>query len=170
MLDSPIPAPYLSDRQSVAAEWIDVNGHMNVAYYLRVFDRAFDEAYEEIGLTTEYLETTGGSTFAAEMHLTYQRELLEGDPLRIATQLIAFDARRMHWIQSMYHRREGFLAATAEWLILHVDLRRRKVAPMPADLQARLTAIQAAHAMLPVPPAKGRRIDLGNRKPGAAAG
>jgi acyl-CoA thioester hydrolase len=162
----PIPAPYINDSQSVLAEWIDLNGHMNIAYYLTAFDRAFEEAYEQMGLTSEALEKTGSSTFAAEMHITYQRELLRGDPLRVATQLIGFDARRMHWMQSMYHRRDGFLAATAEWLILHVDLRQRRVATMPSALQGELSAILAAHAALPRPPETGRRIDLGNRKPG----
>jgi acyl-CoA thioester hydrolase len=162
---SPIPAPYINETQSVLAEWIDLNGHMNIAYYLTVFDRAFDEAYQRMGLTSEALEKTGSSTFAAEMHITYQRELMEGDPLRVATQLIGFDAKRMHWMQSMYHRREGFLAATAEWLILHVDLRQRKVATMPDKLQGELKAILAAHMKLPTPPETGRRIDLSNRKP-----
>ena len=160
-----IPAPYVNETQSVLAEWIDLNGHMNIAYYLTAFDRAFEEAYEQMGLTNEALEKTGSSTFAAEMHITYQRELMNGDPLRVETQLIGFDAKRMHWMQSMYHRRDGFLAATAEWLILHVDLRQRKVATMPNPLQGELNAILAAHMALPRPPETGRRIDLGNRKP-----
>jgi acyl-CoA thioester hydrolase len=168
MPDSSIPAPYISERDTVPPEWIDVNGHMNVACYLKAFDRAFDEAYEQIGLTMANLAATGSSTFAAEMHLTYQRELMEGDPIRIATQLIGFDDKRMHWIQSMYHRREGFLAATAEWLVLHIDLRQRKVAPIPEKLQRQLAAVLAAHAGLPRPPETGRRIDLGNRKPARA--
>ena len=161
-----IPAPYVNETQSVLTEWIDLNGHMNLAYYLTAFDRAFEEAYEQMGLTAEALEKTGSSTFAAEMHITYQRELMQGDPLRVATQLIGFDVKRMHWIQSMYHRDENFLAATAEWLILHVDLRQRRVATMPERLQSELNAILAVHKALPRPPETGRRITLGNRKLG----
>jgi acyl-CoA thioester hydrolase len=166
---STIPAPYINATQSVPPEWIDMNGHMNIAYYLTAFDRAFEEAYEQMGLTSEALEKTGSSTFAAEMHITYQRELLKGDPLRITTQLIGFDAKRMHWMQRMYHRHEGYLAATSEWLILHVDLRQRKVTIVPDGLQAKLSAILAAHAKLPPPPETGRRIDLANRKPNSSA-
>jgi acyl-CoA thioester hydrolase len=165
MPDSPIPAPYVSESQSVLPEWIDVNGHMNVAFYLRAFDLAFDESYERIGLTAAHREQQGGSTFAAEMHLTYQRELIEGDPLRITTQLVAFDAKRMHWLQCMYHGGAGYLAATAEWLILYVDLGTRRVAAMPEHLQRRLAAIGAAHAGLATAPEVGRRIDLANRPP-----
>ena len=160
-----VPAPYINETQSVLPEWIDMNEHMNIAYYLVAFDRAFDQAYAQMGLTTEALKKTGSSTFVAEMHITYQRELLKGDPLRVATQLIGFDAKRMHWMQTMYHRREGYRAATAEWLILHIDLRQRKVATMPDALRGRLSAILAAHATLPPPPEAGRRVDLANRKP-----
>ncbi|HEY2889227.1 MAG TPA: thioesterase family protein [Dongiaceae bacterium] len=163
----PIPAPYVNDKQSVQAEWIDLRGHMNIVWYLTAFDRAFEEAYRQMGITPEALEKTGSSTFAAEMHITYQRELLKDDPLRIETQLIGFDTKRMHWMQVMYHAREGYRAATAEWLILHVDLRQRRVAAMSDALQGELRAILAAHAPLPQPPDTGRRIDLENRKPGA---
>jgi acyl-CoA thioester hydrolase len=170
MLTEPpvIPAPYINENQSVLPEWIDLNGHMNIAYYLTAFDRAFDVAYQKMGLTSEALEKTGSSTFAAEMHVTYQRELMKGDPIRIATQLIGFDNKRMHWIQTMFHRREGYLAATAEWLILHIDLRQRKVAPMPDSLHRYLTVILAVHAKLPRPRETGRHIDLANRKPSVA--
>lgn len=163
----PIPAPYINDGQSVQAEWIDLNGHMNIAFYLTAFDRAFDESYYRMGITPEALEKTGSSTFAAEMHITYQRELLVDDPMRIETQLIGFDTKRMHWVQVMYHATQGYRAATAEWLILHVDIRQRRVATMPDHLQAELKMIQKAHALLPRPPETGRRIDLENRKPGS---
>ena len=159
------PAPYINDSQSVQADWIDLNGHMNIAWYLMAFDRAFDEAYRRMGFTQEALEKTGSSTFAAEMHITYQRELLRGDGMRIETQLIGFDAKRMHWMQVMYHRSENYRAATAEWLILHVDLRQRRVSSMPELIQAELRAILAAHAGLARPPETGRRIDLENRRP-----
>jgi acyl-CoA thioester hydrolase len=165
MLDSLIPTPYVSKSQSVLADWIDFNGHMNVAYYLKAFDQGFDEAYDRGGLAIEQLKQTNGSTFVAELHLTYQQEVMEGDPLRITTQLVAFDAKRMHWFQSMYHGRAGYLSATAEWLILYVDLSLRKVATMPDDLQRRLSAIREAHFQLPTPPEVGRRIDITNRRP-----
>ena len=168
MPDSTIPTPYVSEGRSVPPEWIDGNSHMNVAFYLRAFDLAFDECYDRIGLTADHRDQTGGSTFAAEMHLTYQRELMQGDPLRITSQLIACDAKRMHWLQCMYHGATGYLAATAEWLLLYVDLRTRKVATMPDPLWRRLAAIQAAHAQLPAPPEVGRRIDLANRPPRVA--
>ena len=69
MPNSPFPAPFVCDRFSVLEEWIDLNGHMNVARYLQAFDQAFDEAYERIGITQEHMDTARGTTFAAEMHI-----------------------------------------------------------------------------------------------------
>ena len=165
MLDSPIPTPYVCDRHSVLKEWIDPNSHMNVADYLKVFDQSFDEVYEAVGITVQQLSRVSGTTFAAELHVTYQRELVEGDPIRVTSQLIAYSEKRMHWIQCMYHRRDGFLAATAEWLLLYVNLSERKVSAMPDDLQQRLTRIREAHARLPRPAVTGRGIDIANRRP-----
>jgi acyl-CoA thioester hydrolase len=163
MPDSLFPAPFVSDRFSVLAEWIDLNGHMNVARYLQAFDQAFDEAYERVGLTKAHMETARGTTFAAEMHITYQRELLLGDPLRITTRLLAYDVKRMQWIQCMYHREKGYLAATNEWLILYVDIAKRRVGRMPEALERNFRALLAAHKPLPLPPEVGRRIDFARR-------
>lgn len=128
---SRIRAPFETDRVSVRPEWIDYNGHMNVAYYIRAFDEAFDEIYLVMGVDGDAIRRTGISTFTAEMHITYQREVKEGDRLRITTQLIDFDAKRMHFIQCMFHADQGYLAATDEWLIMCVDLTQRKAIPFP---------------------------------------
>jgi acyl-CoA thioester hydrolase len=169
MPDTPFPAPFVCDRFSVLEEWIDLNGHMNVARYLQAFDQAFDEAYERIGITQEHMDTARGTTFAAEMHITYQRELLLGDPLRITTRLLAYDAKRMHWIQCMYHREKGYLAATDEWLVLYVDIDKRRVGRMPAAMEANFRAVLAAHAALSLPAEVGRRIEFGRRRAASPA-
>ena len=163
---APVPAPYINETQSVRPEWIDLNGHMDVAWYLTAFDRAFDRPYRQLGITQETLESTGSTTFAAEMHVTYERELMLGDPLRIETILIGFDTKRMHWVQRMFNARENYLAATAEWLILHVNLRQRRVATIPEALKAELQAILDAHAVLPRPREIGRHVGLENRRAG----
>ena len=63
----------------------------------------------------------------------------------------------------MYHEAEGFLAATSEWLSLHVDMAQRRVAEMPPPILARLEAVERAQADLPTPPEAGRAIKLGSR-------
>src|SRR5262249_25161750 len=134
-------------------------------YYPVAFDSAFEEAYDFLGVGGEAIKRTGISTFVAEAHLTYQQELRAGQRLRITTQLIAFDAKRLHAFQAMYHAAEGFLAATAEWLILCVALRQRKVIAMPDDLRELVARVHASHAALPRPPEAGRSVSLTARRP-----
>jgi acyl-CoA thioester hydrolase len=155
-----IPEPLSLHRETVRPEWIDYNGHMNVAYYVLAFDHATDLFLDYVGLDEAYRRRTGGSTFAAEAHVTYQREVAEGDPLEVTTRLLGYDDKRIHYIHHMYHAEERFLAATSEWLTLHVDLRRRKVSAMPETIRCRLSEIFAVHGSLPVPAEAGRVIRL----------
>ena len=156
-----VAAPLDLFRERVQPEWIDYNGHMNVAYYVLAFDHATDAFFDFIGLDEDYRTTTGNSTFAVEAHVTYQREVAEGDELRFTTQLLGFDEKRIHFFHNMYHADEGFLAATAEWLSLHIDMGRRRVAPIPTAIAARLAEIHESHESLHVPAEVGRVI----RKP-----
>jgi acyl-CoA thioester hydrolase len=162
---SHITAPFETTRIIVRPEWIDYNGHMNVAFYVKAFDEALDEVYVLLGLDGETVQRTRISTFTAEMHITYQREVRAGDRLRITSQLVDFDAKRMHFIQCMYHAEEGFLAATDEWLIMCVDLDRRRAARLTEPLRAFLAEIKRAHASLPLPPEAGRRVSLAGGRP-----
>jgi acyl-CoA thioester hydrolase len=164
MFDGPVPAPFVNTGQKVLPEWIDGNDHMNVAWYLRAFDDGFDTTYEALGLGYAEIKKTGFSTMSVDVHISYHRELLLGAPLRITTQLVDHDQKRAHWMQAMYHADDGYLAATCEWLILSIDMRERRVAPMPAQILDRLAAVKAAHAGLPLPAPLGRTISIHNRK------
>jgi acyl-CoA thioester hydrolase len=153
-----IEAPFERHSAVVLPEWIDYNGHMNVAYYLLAFDHASDAFFDYLGLDAAHREATGGSTFAADIHLTYQREVHEGDPLRFTSQLLGFDDKRLRFFQSMYHAADGYLAATMEGLTLYVDLARRRVTPFPEEIITRLEAVFTAHRSLPLPPEAGRVV------------
>lgn len=152
----------LSDsfHTTVKPEWIDCNGHMNVAYYVLAFDQAADVFYRSFGVDESYLRDHGGSTFTVEMNVSYRRELRLGEPLRISTQLIGCDAKRLHYYNRMVHAEEGWLAATSECLALHVSLATRRVAPFPDALRARLEQLRVVHAAHPLPDNLGRRIGL----------
>ena len=163
---APIPAPFVSEGLVVLPEWIDLNGHMNVARYLAVFDLALDRVYPLFGFDPQEMAAANAGTFTVEMHLTYRRELRQGDALRVTTQLMGFDDQRCHYLQCMYHAAEGFLAATSEWLMVYVDLTRRRAAIIPAILQQRLARVCDAHAALSAPPVVGRSVGLSNRRPG----
>jgi acyl-CoA thioester hydrolase len=155
-----MPAPFTSSVMRVEPAWIDYNGHLNMAYYNVLFDRAVDEVYELLGLGLDYLKTQGQSTFTAEVHLRHMRELHAGDPVRVTFQLLDFDAKRLHYFEELYHADEGWLSATSENMALNVNRAAKKTAPFPADVTARLTRMKAAHAELPVPEAVGRRIAM----------
>jgi len=142
----------------VAREWIDLNGHMNVAYYVQAFDQATDVFLERINLGWSYLEKDNGSTFTAEMNVSYINEVRLDAPLAFTTQLIGFDDKRVHYFHQMFHAEEGFLAATNECLSLHVDMAQRKVVPIPDAQVSLLREIQQEQAHLPPPSRLGRVI------------
>jgi acyl-CoA thioester hydrolase len=99
-----------------------------------------------------------------EAHVTYNREVQAGDPLRITTQILDHDEKRLHFFHTMYHGSEGWLAATNELMMLHIDYATRRAAPWhPATLR-RLEAMAAAHKVLRRPDKAGRVIGIA-RKP-----
>lgn len=144
----------------VIPEWIDGNGHMNVAFYVLAFDRAVDSLWARIGITDEYIATTRGSTFGVECHVTWQRELHEGDRYAVASQLLAYDEKRIHQFQRMYHADEGYLAATAEWMNLHVSLETRRVSHWPEATLLELAALAAEQGELPAPAEAGKKMQV----------
>jgi acyl-CoA thioester hydrolase len=156
-----VPAPFDAYRDVVRAEWIDHNGHMNMGYYLVVFDLATDEWLSYVGLGAAHRETHRVTTFCLESHITYHREARKGDPLRFTTRLLGYDAKRIHYFHEMYHATEGHLVATNELMSLHVSEATRRGAPMASAILERLASLLAAHATLPRPAQVGRRIGLG---------
>lgn len=152
--------PLIVLRMAVKPEWIDYNGHMNVAYYLLAFDLAADAFFDRMGFDHAYRTRTGFSTFAMEAHICYLREVQAGDPLRFEIQMLDLDAKRFHYVNMMYHDRENFLAATCEWISTGMNMAERKTAPMPPDVLSRFAALRAAHQAVPVPPQVGRVIGI----------
>lgn len=154
------PAPYREFTCTVRPEWIDYNGHMNVAFYLAAFDEATDAFYEALGIGLSYKNATDCSTFTLEGHITYDQEVMEGDPLRFTTYLLDCDAKRIHYIHEMHHAEKGYLAATNEMIGMHIDMNARRSKDMPADMQDRLQAALKAHAPIPKPHQVGRVIGI----------
>lgn len=136
-------------RGRVLSEWIDINDHMNVAYYLLAFDQAVDALWRRFGLSDDYIRAHDSSTIAVESHVTWQREVVAGASFVITTKILAYDDKRIHQFQRMYHADEGFLAATCEWMNLHFDTATRRVAPWPDEILAQIAEFadnQGAHA------------------------
>ncbi len=161
MTENPVfAAPFVSSVMRIEPQWIDYNGHLNVAYYNVLFDRAVDEVYELIGLGPAYLERHKHSTMVAEAHVRYLRELHRDDPVRVTVQLIDFDAKRIHLFEQLMHATENWVSATSESMTLHVDMTAKKVAPFPEPVMRALAAMKAAHAVLPRPEGAGRSVKM----------
>jgi acyl-CoA thioester hydrolase len=144
----------------VRPEWIDSNGHMNLAYYVVLFDQATDTIYDALGVGNTYREATGNSTFTAETHTIYEREVRVGERVRITSHLLGADTKRLHYFHEMFHAEQGHRVAAQELLALHIDLRVRKTAPFPAELLERLKALVRARDGVSLPAGVGRTIKM----------
>src|SRR6201982_3179056 len=139
--DALTPAPFLSSVMQIEPQWIDYNGHLNMAYYNVMMDRAIDELWLEFGLGPDYRRERHGSTFTAECHVRYLREIHLGDPVQVTVYLLAADEKRLHTFEELRHATEGWISATSENITLHIDMTARKVAPFPPDILPRIADI-----------------------------
>jgi acyl-CoA thioester hydrolase len=155
-----IPAPFDRYRGEVLPEWIDMNGHMNLAYYTVLFDYATDLMFETIGIGRHYKDATGHGTFVAETHNRYENELLAGEQVSVASQILGADDKRIHLAHEMFRLVDGRRAATQELMFLSIDLGRRQVVPFLPEAHDNLVAAAAAHAGLPRPNWSGRRVAM----------
>ncbi len=152
-------APFVSSVMTVEKEWIDYNGHLNMAYYNVLFDRCGDEAFALLGMGPDYARDRRLTIYTAEIHVCYVRELHLGDRVTCSFHLVDHDDKRLHVYQELRHA-DGWLSATSEVLSLHVDMAGPKVAPFPADVKHKVEAMQRAHSALPRPERAGRSIAI----------
>jgi len=156
------PAPFVAPPAEIEADWIDYNGHLNMAYYNVLFDRAADAAFETFGLTPDSARETGSSIFVAEAHVRYVQELHQGNRVTTSFHLIDFDEKRLHVYSELRHE-DGWLSATSETLYLHIDSNGPKVAPMPQPMLDKVAQMHEAHTRLPRPESIGRPIGIKRR-------
>jgi acyl-CoA thioester hydrolase len=152
--------PYAEYETTVGAEMIDYSGHLNVGYYLVIFEEAARSFFGYLDLSRAYRERTNHALFAVEAHLTFEHEVCQGDRLRLESQLLGSTPKAIDVVHYMRRLPGGELTATNEVLYLHIDLGTRRSAPMPARHQSRLSETEADHSALGVPPQAGRRISL----------
>ncbi len=152
--------PLRSPTRHVLPEWIDYNGHMNVAYYVLAIDKATDDIFDRLSMGLELVRTRRMGPMALVNQIHYLDELLEGQPFCCDLQLLDADHKRMHYFVTMQHLAKGTVAATFEGLSINVDLEARRSAPYPDDIRARLEAMLLAHAGLPRPPQIGAGIGI----------
>lgn len=164
---TPAPAGLIRvPGRAVPLEWIDYNGHMNVAFYSKAFDESLDVVLEEyLGLGTTCVKERGFGPYVVQNHIHYIAELLEGERLAVEFQMIDSDAKRIHcFLRMLREGPEEVLVATSEQLLVNVDLATRRSAPYPEDLLANVVAVTEAHASLPVPEQVGHSLGIRRSK------
>lgn len=145
---------------TIKPEWIDHNGHMNVAYYVLVFDQSLDVLLDNIELTRAYRSQSGNTVYVLETHVCYLQEVKEGDLVDISCRVIDCDEKRIHLYLEMHHATDGFLAATSEQMIFHIDASGPKATPMPQHILDNLRTLKATHSALAEPEKLGSSIGI----------
>ena len=119
--------------EKVIKEWTDYNGHLNVAFYIRVFDIAADIMLDNFKMGGESAKKDKRTTFVAEMHTNYYQEVKLDEEVETHITFVDHDKKRIHYKLSMFHKEKKYLAATNEVLSLYVDLSKRKVVEFDPD-------------------------------------
>ena len=123
----------LLKTEKVIKEWTDYNGHLNVAFYVHVFDIAADVMLDNFKMGGNSAKKDKRTTFVAEMYTTYKQEVRLGEEVEIHLTYVDHDKKRIHYRLSMIHEEKKYLAATNEVLSLYVDLNQRKVIEFDQD-------------------------------------
>jgi len=119
--------------EKVIKQWTDYNGHLNVAFYVHVFDIAADIMLDNFKMGGQSAKQDKKTTFVAEMHTTYKQEVRLGEEVETHLTYADHDKKRIHYKLSMFHKEKKYLAATNEVLSLYVDLSQRKVVEFDQD-------------------------------------
>lgn len=128
----------------VPAEWIDSNGHMNVAWYVHAFDSVIDRIFGQFGLATEDIPQSQRSMFTLDLRIQYRSELLLGDRCGFDYRIVGFDPYRIHFQMVMIRRGDGAVAALLDQLSIAVDMETRGKAEIPQPYLDRIAAMMAS--------------------------
>jgi carnitine 3-dehydrogenase len=142
----------------VRPEWIDYNGHMTDWRYLQVFGDATDALLRHAGVDDAY-RRSGRALYTLESRVAHHAEVHSQEPLYVTTRVLEVDEKRLRLLHSLHRTRDDVVVATALQVYVHVETAARKSAPLDAAVRARLAAVQAAQARLPLPVAAQRLTD-----------
>ena len=123
----------LLTTQKIIKEWTDYNGHMNLSYYILIFDMGAEVILSKFKMGEHSAKTTKKSTMVVETHTTYNQEVKEGDEVDVVLSYFDHDNKRLHYKLEMYDKAKNTLSATTEVLSLYIDLNIRKVAEIEKE-------------------------------------
>lgn len=159
--DGPYDAPLVISGAKVLPEWIDFNGHMNVACYSVVFDLALKAFLQgELGIGEKFATRAGQGPYVLQGQIHYLAEMLVGEGYDVHIRLIDHDAKRLHIFFEMFSVNTGAASATCEQVLMNVDLTSRRSAAYPGWAVARIAAMAQAHAGLDRPAQLGAPLGI----------
>lgn len=136
---------------SVPPEWEDRNGHVNVQYYMALYELGGWVVLEEVGIDEDWFKGHRVSQFDLEHHLHYRSELRVGDTISTYSRVLARSVKRFHGMYFIVDETRNRLAATVEYITSSVDMRNRRTSPFPDELSRGLDLLLAKHSMLEWP-------------------
>jgi acyl-CoA thioester hydrolase len=139
-------------RRTIPAEYLDSNNHMNMRWYVALFDDAGDTLHDHLGLTREFRRTSASGTMDLEHHTWFINEVMAGSQICVYARMVARSAKMIHYLMFMVNESTGKVAAHFECVNALVDLQARKTTAYPADIQERIDAMLAEQNQLPWPP------------------
>ena len=139
-------------RTTIPANYLDSNGHMNMRWYVAIFDDAGDTLHAHLGLTREFHRVHGTGTMDLEHHTWFMNEVMPDSKICVYVRLVERSARMIHYLMFMVNESTNKVAAHFECVNALVDLRARKMTPYPADISLRVDALLAEHSQLDWPP------------------
>lgn len=135
-------------RETIPAAYLDAMGHMNVQFYMALFDAAGWAFFAALGMTDEYYRTQHAGGFALKQHIIYVAEVREGDTVAVHTRAINRSEKRVHFLHFIVNETRHNVAATLEGVGSHADLRARRTSPYPPHIAANLDALITEHQTL----------------------
>ena len=139
----------VTNQKVIPSEYIDIMGHMNVMWYIHIFDYGTRNLFDRFGFGEPYIRRTGMGSFALESHIRYLAEVQQGQSVTVRSRVLDRSAKTIHFFHFMTRDHDGKLAATIEVLGAHADLARRVVTPFPPEVSTRLDALLKTHQQLP---------------------
>ena len=156
-----LSSPYKTRNQKVLPEWIDYNGHMNVAYYTLAFDKALDFFFEDVlGIGPSFVEKNNEGPFALKASYNYFSELLEEEIFFVDISILDFDSKRVHLFGEMRKDKSLELSAVFETVLMNMDLSARTVKQYPDRVLELLSTFKSSLVVDNIPKEIGKKITL----------
>ena len=159
--DETFSSPYKTRNQKVLSEWIDYNGHMNVAYYTLAFDKALDFFFEDVlGIGPTFVEKNKEGPFALKASYNYFSELLEEESFFVDISILDFDSKRVHVFGEMRKDKSLELSAIFETVLMNMDLSARTVKQYPDRVLELFSIFKSSLVVENIPIEIGKKITL----------